>query len=341
MAKNSNFPKAMMLYFIRDGFNVTYESVSQAVEQCRLKGLESSLGGIKAMGFVPVMAGGDAPLVHTVGGFAANPDAGGFCLKVGMEARVIPSDCVRRKLKSEIDEIQKREVRFVRGKEKHELEMNIIEAMAVNAPIRYRELSMMVLPSKQLMAVFTSNSADVDDMTYLLRRALGSLPIMPFEVLDFVGFNGVVTGYPQEVCDRISLANQAMVNDGRVTPVFSAGHSVTTSNECEKVRFAGFEASHASVANSVKNDRLNVASIELSFSNAFTAMFHGVEKITGMKWHLNSDDIADDCDGTIEDARNLVLAADLELVSGVVTDLHTYFYPIFGAYPVYEEQVIE
>ncbi|MGL6121479.1 MAG: recombination-associated protein RdgC [Shewanella sp.] len=343
-AKNKNFPKAIKLHLIRDGFNVNYGAVCDAVEQHRLNGLESGYGGIFARGFVPVMGRRGAPLVYSIGGYATNPEKGGFCLKIGMEQKVIPVDCVRRKLEQEITEIHRREWRFVRGKEKKEMECNIVAAMAENAPIRYREVSMMVLPSKQILAVFSVSGSDVECSTALLRTALGSLPIMPFEVLDFAGFNGMVTGYTQAVCDRIESANEAMKKDGRTAPVFSVGNSVTTSNEGEKVRFAGFSAAHASVANSVENDHLNVENIELTFSDAFTAKFHGFEKITGAKWHLSSEYANDYEDLQGDDQENvadLILAADLEIVSGVVTDLHTYFYPIFGGYPEYKEQVAQ
>lgn len=122
-------------------------------------------------GWVAPLGGEDGALVHVAGGFWL------LCLQT--EDKLLPASVIRAAVDERVAEIEDREARPVRRKEKETLKDQILLELLPRAFTRRKRLYAYVDPRGGWLIVNATPGKAVDEFTSLLRKAAGSLPIAP------------------------------------------------------------------------------------------------------------------------------------------------------------------
>ena len=126
-------------------------------------------------GWVPPLGGEDGALVHAAGGFWL------VCLQT--EEKVLPAEVIGDALEARVSEIEDREARKVRRKEKETLRDEVLLALLPRAFTRRKRLYAYLDPRGGWLVVNGTPGSAVDEFTSLLRKAAGSLPIAPLRTV--------------------------------------------------------------------------------------------------------------------------------------------------------------
>ncbi len=136
-------------------------------------------------GWVPPLGGEDGALVHAAGGFWL------VCLQ--SEDKLLPASVIRAALDERVAEIEDREARKVRRKEKETLRDEVLLDLLPRAFTRRKRLYAYLDPRGGWLVVNGTPGKAVDDFTSLLRKAAGSLPIAPLRTASVPA--SVLTGW--------------------------------------------------------------------------------------------------------------------------------------------------
>jgi recombination associated protein RdgC len=120
-------------------------------------------------GWVAPLGEEGAPLVHAANGFMM------LCLKT--EEKIIPGSVVKEQLDGKINEIERRENRKVRKKEKDSLKDEIFHSLLSRAFTRSHFTYAYVDPKEGWLVINTSSKKKADEFTENLRKSMGSLKI--------------------------------------------------------------------------------------------------------------------------------------------------------------------
>lgn len=126
---------------------------------------------ISKFGFTPAFGKLGKTLVHSADGF--------LMVAVTTESKIIPANSVREALDEKVAAIELAEGRKVPKKEKDAIKDEVIQEMLPRALTRKPVTKAIIMPGLQLIVVDSSSSAKAEEMLALLRKALGSLPVVP------------------------------------------------------------------------------------------------------------------------------------------------------------------
>lgn len=126
---------------------------------------------ISKFGFTPAFGKLGKTLVHSADGF--------LMVAVTKESKIIPANSVREALDEKVTAVEAIEGRKLHKKEKDQLRDEIIQEMLPRALTRKSVTKAIIMFELQLIIVDSSSSAKAEEMLALLRKALGSLPVVP------------------------------------------------------------------------------------------------------------------------------------------------------------------
>lgn len=126
---------------------------------------------ISKFGFTPAFGKLGETLVHS----------SDRCLMVAVtkESKIIPANSVREALDEKVTAVEAIEGRKLHKKEKDQLRDEIIQEMLPRALTRKSVTKAIIMLGLQLIIVDSSSSAKAEELLALLRKALGSLPVVP------------------------------------------------------------------------------------------------------------------------------------------------------------------
>jgi recombination associated protein RdgC len=306
---SKNFPRSVSLYSIKQGFVFDTQALAEQLPAFSFTPCLPDSG--QSLGFVGPL-GGDELVHHLV--------EGAFVLAIRHQEKVVPAAEVERALKERTDHIEKTELRLVRGAEKQALKIEVILEARKVAFSRYKNASIMVIPSKGLLCVFGVKAAFADQITVLLSKAIGSLPILVAEVpkLDLNGlFKGLFSSHLVEPLGNIALQH---TDHGK----------------------AHFEILDADIRiNEMLTEGYMVDSIRVDLVGLFSFVIKSSFAISGLRWHesialkseeyeapLNEEGV--DAAEAKEVARRLQLAANFLLVQVAFSRFVDNFLALFG-----------
>lgn len=122
-------------------------------------------------GWVAPLGGEGGALVHVAGGYWL------LCLQT--EDKLLPASVIRAAVDERVAEIEDREARQVRRKEKETLKDEVLLDLLPRAFTRRKRLYAYLDPRGGWLVVNGTPGKAVDEFTSLLRKAAGSLPIAP------------------------------------------------------------------------------------------------------------------------------------------------------------------
>ena len=114
--------------------------------------------------------GGDA-LTHSSGGQIL------ICART--EAKILPSSVVKQELNTKIDQIEGEQHRKLKKTEKDSLKDEVLHTLMPRAFSRFSQTFMWIDTVNGLIMVDAGSAKKAEDMLALLRKSLGSLPVVP------------------------------------------------------------------------------------------------------------------------------------------------------------------
>lgn len=182
--------------------------------------------------------------------------------------KILPAAVINEELQPKIDALKQEKGRPLSRKEKQSLKEELIQTMLPRALIRSKTTHAYIDSVNQWIVVDTPSSGTAEDVLALLRKALGSLPALPW--LDNHKLND---------CLQLWLQNKS------VPAGFELGHSVQLKAPDADGAKAAFK-DHLLTAEEVQShlqDKL-VTQLQLSRTESCTLTLRDDGSITGIKW---------------------------------------------------------
>ncbi|MGI2261153.1 recombination-associated protein RdgC [Shewanella sp. GXUN23E] len=161
--------KNLTLYRFNKPFSVDTESLEKALTDFRFTPCSSQ--DVSKFGFSNAMGKQGDTLVHT-----ANNR---HLIAATKEEKILPSVVVKEALEEKVSQLESEENRKLTKKEKDALKDEITTTLLPRAFSRRSHIQALILPEQQLVLVDSSSATKAEELLALLRKALGSLPVIP------------------------------------------------------------------------------------------------------------------------------------------------------------------
>lgn len=166
------FFRNLQIFRFKEAWNISPEQLAGALEKKLFQPCPA--GQLDSRGWVPPLGKHSEELVHVTNGKIM------LCAK--REERIMPPAAIREVLNARMDEIEEREGRRVRGKEKAGLRDEVILDMLPRAFTKSTLTFAYIDPREGWLIVDASAASRAEELTILLRDSLGSLPVQPLSV---------------------------------------------------------------------------------------------------------------------------------------------------------------
>ena len=165
----------MIKNIIAHTFNKPF-STSQADLELALSDLEFSPCGsqdISKFGFTSALG--------NKGGWLAHEYNGRFMVCATKESKILPSQVIKSELDKMVSNIELAEGRKITKKEKNSIKDEIITTLLPRAFTKQSQTRALILPELNMVLVDSSSASKAEELLALLRKALGSLPVVCLE----------------------------------------------------------------------------------------------------------------------------------------------------------------
>lgn len=161
--------KNLTVYRFNKPFSVDTEALETSLEDFTFSPCSSQ--DISKFGFSKALGKLGHTLVHSAG------DRHLICAT--KEEKILPSQVVKEALEEKVAQIEAEEDRKLAKKEKDALKDEITTTLLPRAFSRRSQISALILPEIEMILVDSSSAAKAEELLALLRKALGSLPVIP------------------------------------------------------------------------------------------------------------------------------------------------------------------
>jgi recombination associated protein RdgC len=280
-------------------------STSQASLELALSDLEFSPCGsqdISKFGFTSALG--------NKGGWLAHEYEGRYLICATKEEKILPSQVIKDELYEAVSKIEITERRKVSKKEEDAIKDEIVTTLLPQAFTRKSQTRALILPEINMILVDSSSALKAESLLALLRKALGSLPVI------CLGFENdaseIMTAWVSESHSSfdMTILNEAEMKDD--------GGAVA--------KFKDQELSESEVLDHIANGK-KVNKLALKFSNSISFVMCADNSIKRVKFSEEFKSLNDDVGDDDPMAR---LEADLALVSSELIALMSHLPEAFG-----------
>ncbi|EKM5760141.1 recombination-associated protein RdgC [Cronobacter turicensis] len=163
-------------------------------------------------GWVPPMGGGSDALAHAVNGQIV------ICAR--KEEKILPAPVIKQALEAKIARLEADQGRKLKKTEKDSLKDEVLHSLLPRAFSRFSQTMMWIDTATGLIVVDCASAKKAEDTLALLRKSLGSLPVVPLTLenpieltlTEWVRANNVPQGF--QLLDEAEL--KAILEDGGV-----------------------------------------------------------------------------------------------------------------------------
>ncbi|QYK00430.1 recombination-associated protein RdgC [Shewanella psychrotolerans] len=161
--------KNLTVYRFNKPFSVDTEALEKSLEDFTFSPCSSQ--DISKFGFSKALGKLGQTLVHSAG------DRHLICAT--KEEKILPSQVIKEALEEKVAQIEDEENRKLAKKEKDSLKDEITTTLLPRAFSRRSQIHALILPEIEMILVDSSSAAKAEELLALLRKALGSLPVIP------------------------------------------------------------------------------------------------------------------------------------------------------------------
>lgn len=164
--------KQATLYDISSPLNLTPEAFHAQLAPLAFSPCLPSLPS--AIGWIQPMGSEHAPLVHAANGYWM------ICLQ--FEEKILPATVVRQAVIEKVKEIEAKENRVVRAKEKQSLKDEMTQTLLPKAFTKKSSVYGFIDTKQQRLIIDSSTPAKIERFTAFLKRAISPITLKPIEV---------------------------------------------------------------------------------------------------------------------------------------------------------------
>ncbi|WOT04262.1 recombination-associated protein RdgC [Shewanella youngdeokensis] len=161
--------KNLTVYRFNKPFSVDTESMEKSLEDFTFSPCSSQ--DISKFGFSKALGKHGDTLVHTA--------ADRHLISATKEEKILPSQVIKEALEDKVLQLEAEDNRKLTKKEKDSLKDEITTTLLPRAFSRRSQIRALILPEIQMILVDSSSAAKSEELMALLRKALGTLPIIP------------------------------------------------------------------------------------------------------------------------------------------------------------------
>lgn len=164
------FKNAVIYRLTRDAIDL--EAMQEQLESSAFKpcGSQDKI----SMGWVPPMGGVFDSLIHIANGQAL--------IIAQTEEKILPSNVIKKHLDAKIEKLEIEQQRELKRTEKDSLKDEVIHTLLPRAFSRESQVRIWLNPAKSLVVVDAASAKRAEDALALLRKSIGSLPIVPLSL---------------------------------------------------------------------------------------------------------------------------------------------------------------
>lgn len=162
------FFRNLMIYRLTKTLDWSAEYLQAQLEQGKF--YPCGQGDMQKFGWVPPLKTSD--LLH----FSVGKQR---LLLAKKEEKMLPAQVVKRELEQRISELEQKENRKLKKVEKQALKDDVVATLLPRAFSKYQQTAIWIDTDKQLIYVDAASSKRAEDVLALLRKSLGSLPVVP------------------------------------------------------------------------------------------------------------------------------------------------------------------
>ncbi|BDM65367.1 recombination-associated protein RdgC [Shewanella sp. NFH-SH190041] len=161
--------KNLTLYRFNKPFSVDADTLEKAMADFCFSPCSSQ--DISKFGFTNALGKHGQTLVHSAGNR--------HLISATKEEKILPSQVIKEALEEKVAQLETEENRKLTKKEKDALKDEITTTLLPRAFSRRSQIQALLLPEQQLILVDSSSASKAEELLALLRKALGSLPVIP------------------------------------------------------------------------------------------------------------------------------------------------------------------
>ena len=161
--------KNVIAYRFNKPFAVDTAALESAMEEFKFTPCGSQ--DISKFGFTNALGKHVHTLVHSAEGY--------HMVAVTKESKILPAAAVKEAVNAKVELIEQEEGRKLAKKEKDAIKDEVIQEMLPQAFTKKTVTRALIMPELQLILVDSSSYSKAEELLALLRKALGSLPVIP------------------------------------------------------------------------------------------------------------------------------------------------------------------
>ncbi|BCS48651.1 recombination-associated protein RdgC [Aeromonas jandaei] len=161
--------KNLQIYRFTRPFDLTVEQLETQLEACAFTPCGSQ--DISRFGWVKPLGKFGSTLTHSASGHIL------ICAR--KEEKMLPGTVVKEMLAEKVEAIEFEQGRALKKKEKEALKEEILHTLLPRAFSRTSQTFAWINPADNLMVVDAGSAKKADDLLALLRKSIGSLPVVP------------------------------------------------------------------------------------------------------------------------------------------------------------------
>lgn len=161
--------KNVIAYRFNKQFTVDAAALESAMEE--FKFTPCGPQDISKFGFTNALGKHGQALVHSAEGY--------HMVAVTKESKILPAAAVKEAVTAKVELIEQAEGRKLAKKEKDAINDEVIQEMLPRAFTKSSVTRALIMPELQLILVDSSSCAKAEELLALLRKSLGSLPVIP------------------------------------------------------------------------------------------------------------------------------------------------------------------
>ncbi|GLP95220.1 recombination-associated protein RdgC [Paraferrimonas sedimenticola] len=161
--------KNLLVFRFKKPFEQTVEQLEDQLQEFSFTPCGSQ--DISKIGFTKAFGKHGHTLVHS--------SQNQHLIAVTKEEKILPASVIKEALEEKVAHIEQAEARSLHKKEKDSLKDEIIHTLLPRAFSKRATTKALILPQHDLLLVDASSASKADEVLSLLRKAVGSLPILP------------------------------------------------------------------------------------------------------------------------------------------------------------------